>query len=97
MNRPVNLVRENRPLVDKLVEVLLEQETLTAEQIQNIVEGKPFNTPVYRTASCLTIPPLHAGALFPKETLWIPLFEPSLKTVPSASWPLIPPKRFKKP
>jgi cell division protease FtsH len=41
-----NLVRENRPLVDKLVEVLLEQETLTAEQIQNIVEGKPFNTPV---------------------------------------------------
>ena len=41
-----NLVREHRPLVDKLVEVLLEQETLTAEQIQNIVEGKPFDTPV---------------------------------------------------
>ena len=40
------LVRDNRALVDKLVEVLLEQETLTSEQIQNIVEGKPFDAPV---------------------------------------------------
>jgi ATP-dependent Zn protease len=32
--------------MDKIVEVLMEQETLTSEQIQNIVEGKPFDTPV---------------------------------------------------
>jgi len=40
------LILANRPLMDKIVEVLMEQETLTSEQIQNIVEGKPFDTPV---------------------------------------------------
>jgi len=40
------LILEHRPLMDKIVEVLIEQETLTSEQIQNIVEGKPFDTPV---------------------------------------------------
>ncbi len=40
------IINENRVLIDKLAEVLLEQETLTAEQIENIVNGKPFNTPL---------------------------------------------------
>ena len=40
------LILQHRPLMDKIVEVLMEQETLTSEQIQNIVEGKPFDTPV---------------------------------------------------
>ncbi len=38
------LILEHRALMDKIVEVLIEQETLTSEQIQNIVEGKPFDT-----------------------------------------------------
>jgi cell division protease FtsH len=37
------LILEHRALMDKIVEVLIEQETLTSEQIQNIVEGKPFD------------------------------------------------------
>jgi len=40
------LILEHRALMDKIVEVLIEQETLTSEQIQNIVDGKPFDTPV---------------------------------------------------
>ena len=39
------LILEHRALMDKIVEVLMEQETLTSEQIQNIVEGKPFDAP----------------------------------------------------
>ncbi len=37
------LILENRPLLDDIVEALLEHETLTAEQINRIVEGKPLN------------------------------------------------------
>lgn len=37
------LIEENRDLMDRIVEGLLEYETLTAEQIQRIVEGKPAN------------------------------------------------------
>lgn len=37
------IVTENRDLVDKIAASLLENETLTAEQIQNIVEGRLFN------------------------------------------------------
>ena len=41
------LIQENRPLMDQLVDALLENETLTAENIQNIVEGRAYNdTPV---------------------------------------------------
>ena len=41
------LIQENRPLMDLLVDALLENETLTAENIQNIVEGRAYNdTPV---------------------------------------------------
>lgn len=40
------IINENRVLIDKLAEALLEQETLTAEQIENIVEGKAFNAPI---------------------------------------------------
>lgn len=40
------IINENRALIDKLAEALLEQETLTAEQIDNIVEGKAFNAPI---------------------------------------------------
>lgn len=40
------LILEHRALMDKIVEILIEQETLTSEQIQNIVDGKPFDTPV---------------------------------------------------
>jgi ATP-dependent Zn protease len=39
------LILEHRTLMDKIVEILIEQETLTSEQIQNIVEGKPFDAP----------------------------------------------------
>ena len=37
------LIQENRPLMDLLVNALLENETLTAENIQNIVEGRAYN------------------------------------------------------
>ncbi len=41
------LIQENRPLMDQIVDALLENETLTAENIQNIVEGRAYNdTPV---------------------------------------------------
>ena len=41
------LIQENRPLMELLVDALLENETLTAENIQNIVEGRAYNdTPV---------------------------------------------------
>lgn len=39
------LILEHRTLMDKIVDVLMEQETLTSEQIQNIVDGKPFDAP----------------------------------------------------
>ena len=35
------LISENRDLLDRIVDELLEHETLTAEQIQRIVAGKP--------------------------------------------------------
>lgn len=37
------LIQENRELMDRLVDALLEFETLTAENIQNIVEGRAYN------------------------------------------------------
>ncbi|WP_323611784.1 ATP-dependent zinc metalloprotease FtsH [Erysipelothrix enhydrae] len=37
------LIEENRELLDRIVEALLEYETITAEQIQNIVEGREAN------------------------------------------------------
>lgn len=37
------IVEENRDLMDRIVEALLEYETITAEQIQNIVEGRDLN------------------------------------------------------
>ncbi len=37
------IVKENRKLMEQIVDVLIEQETLTAEQIENIVEGRKFN------------------------------------------------------
>jgi cell division protease FtsH len=37
------IIQENRDLMDRLVDALLENETLTAEHIQNIVEGRTFN------------------------------------------------------
>ena len=41
------LIQENRPLMDQLVDALLENETLTAENIENIVQGRAYNdTPV---------------------------------------------------
>ena len=41
------LIQENRPLMDLLVDALLENETLTAENIENIVQGRAYNdTPV---------------------------------------------------
>lgn len=41
------LIQENRPLMDILVDALLENETLTAENIENIVQGRAYNdTPV---------------------------------------------------
>jgi len=41
------LIQENRPLMDVLVDALLENETLTAENIENIVQGRAYNdTPV---------------------------------------------------
>lgn len=44
------IVLENKELMDKIVLALLEQETLTAEQIDNIVEGRAFNEfPVVKT------------------------------------------------
>lgn len=36
-----DLINDNRELLDNLVEALLEYETLTAEQIQRVVDGKP--------------------------------------------------------
>ena len=36
------LIIENRDLLDSLVEALLEHETLTAEQIQKVVDGQPL-------------------------------------------------------
>jgi cell division protease FtsH len=44
------IVLENKDLMDKIVLALLEQETLTAEQIENIVEGRAYNEfPVVKT------------------------------------------------
>lgn len=44
------IVLENKDLMDKIVLALLEQETLTAEQIDNIVEGRAYNEfPVVKT------------------------------------------------
>ena len=37
------IVKENKKLMEQIVDVLIEQETLTAEQIQNIVDGRKFN------------------------------------------------------
>lgn len=37
------IVKENKELMDRIVASLLENETLTAEQIENIVEGRAFN------------------------------------------------------
>lgn len=37
------IVKENKKLMEQIVDVLIEQETLTAEQIENIVEGRAFN------------------------------------------------------
>jgi cell division protease FtsH len=37
------LIQENRELMDRLVDALLEFETLTSENIQNIVEGRAYN------------------------------------------------------
>ena len=37
------IVKENKKLMEQIVDVLIEQETLTAEQIENIVEGRKFN------------------------------------------------------
>ena len=34
-----DIIRNNRPLVDKLVEILVEQETIEGEQFRNIVSG----------------------------------------------------------
>lgn len=38
-----SLIVENRELMDRIVDALLENETLTAEQIENIVQGRKFN------------------------------------------------------
>ncbi len=43
------IISENRSLLDAIVEALLEHETLTAEQINRIVEGKPLNGEVVDT------------------------------------------------
>jgi cell division protease FtsH len=38
-----SIIQENRELMDRLVEALIENETLTFEHIQNIVEGRKFD------------------------------------------------------
>ncbi|QIK70876.1 ATP-dependent zinc metalloprotease FtsH [Erysipelothrix sp. HDW6C] len=37
------IIEDNRDLMEKIVEALLEEETITAEQIRNIVEGRSVN------------------------------------------------------
>ncbi len=37
------IIKENKKLIEQIVDVLIEQETLTAEQIDNIVAGRKFN------------------------------------------------------
>ena len=37
------IVNDNKKLMEQIVDVLIEQETLTAEQIENIVDGRAFN------------------------------------------------------
>ena len=37
------IVEANRPLMDRIVEALLEYETITAEQIENISAGRDLN------------------------------------------------------